>query len=48
MEVFANLFDDLTGWLTMGIIAFMIVMMAFLFIQLLGKRNQVISMTILL
>ncbi len=30
MEVFGNLFNDLTGLLTIGILVFMIVMLAFL------------------
>lgn len=40
MEVFANLFNDLTGWLTMGIITFMIVMMAFLFTLFFGASGK--------
>ena len=40
MEVFANLFDDLTGWLTMGIIVFMLVMMAFLFTLFFGGSGK--------
>jgi len=31
MNVFSELFNDLTGWLTVGIIIFMLVMMAYLF-----------------
>ena len=40
MEVFANLFNDLTGWLTMRIIAFMIIMMAFLFTLFFGGSGK--------
>jgi ABC-type transport system involved in multi-copper enzyme maturation permease subunit len=29
MNVFSELFNDLTGWLTVGIIVFMLVMMVF-------------------
>jgi len=31
MQVFADLFNDLTGWLTIGIITSVIVMMVFFF-----------------
>ena len=31
MEVFSELFNDFTGWLTVGVIVFMLVMMAYLF-----------------
>jgi len=37
MEVFSNLFDDLMGWLTIGILVFMIVMLAFLFSMFVKK-----------
>ncbi len=40
MEVFGNLFNDLTGWLTVGIIVFMLVMMAYLFSMFIGKMNK--------
>jgi hypothetical protein len=31
MDIFSTLFNDLTGWLTIGIIVFMLVMMGYLF-----------------
>ena len=37
MNVFGELFNDLTGWLTVGIIIFMLVMMAFLFSMFINK-----------
>jgi hypothetical protein len=37
MDVFTNLFNDLTGWLTVGILVFMLVMMAFLFSMFIKK-----------
>ena len=37
MNVFSELFNDLTGWLTVGIIVFMLVMMAFLFSMFINK-----------
>jgi len=37
MNVFSELFNDLTGWLTVGIIVFMLVMMAFLFSLFINK-----------
>lgn len=37
MDVFSNLFNDMTGWLTVGIIVFMLVMMAFLFSMFISK-----------
>ena len=40
MEVFSNLFNDFTGWLTVGIIIFMLVMMAFLFSMLISKSKK--------
>ncbi|MBN4063876.1 DUF3149 domain-containing protein [Cardiobacterium sp. AH-315-I02] len=40
MEVFGNLFSDLTGWLTMGIIVFMLVMMAYLVTMAISKMNK--------
>ena len=39
MEVFADLFDGLMGWLTLGILAFMLVMMAFLFSMFIKKSG---------
>ena len=40
MEVFANLFNDLTGWLTIGIIVFMIAMMGYLFSIFFGSSGS--------
>jgi hypothetical protein len=40
MEVFSNLFGDLTGLLTIGIIVFMLVMMAFLFTMFISKSKK--------
>jgi len=37
MNVFSELFNDLTGWFTVGIIVFMLVMMAFLFSMFINK-----------
>lgn len=37
MEVFSNLFNDLTGWLTIGILLFVLVMMAYLFSMFINK-----------
>jgi hypothetical protein len=37
MDIFSNLFNDLTGWLTVGILLFMLVMMAFLFAMFINK-----------
>lgn len=37
MDVFSNLFNDLTGWLTIGIIVFMLVMMGYLFSMFINK-----------
>lgn len=31
MGIFVELFNDLTGWLTIGVLVFMLVMMAYLF-----------------
>lgn len=31
MDIFGELFNDLAGWLTIGIIVFMLVMMGYLF-----------------
>jgi len=40
MGVFGELFNDLTGWLTIGIIVFMLVMMAFLFSMFINKSSN--------
>ena len=40
MEVFADLFNDLTGWLTIGILVFMIVMMGYLFSMFFGSSGS--------
>ena len=40
MEVFSNLFNDFTGLLTLGIIIFMLVMMAFLFSMFISKSKK--------
>ena len=37
MEVFSELFNDFTGWLTIGIIVFMLLMMAYLFSMFINK-----------
>lgn len=37
MNVFSELFNDLTGWLTVGIVVFMLVMMAYLFTMFINK-----------
>ncbi|MBT8118702.1 MAG: DUF3149 domain-containing protein [Gammaproteobacteria bacterium] len=37
MNIFSELFNDLTGWLTVGIILFMLLMMAFLFSMFVNK-----------
>jgi hypothetical protein len=39
MEVFGNLFNDLTGLLTVGILVFMIVMLAFLAAMFIKKSG---------
>lgn len=39
MEVFADLFNDLTGWLTIAILAFMIGMMAYLANMFISKSK---------
>ncbi len=39
MEVFGDLFNDLTGWLTIGILIFMIGMMAFLTNMIIKKSR---------
>lgn len=40
MSVFGELFNDLTGWLTVGIIVFMLVMMTFLFSMFINKSSK--------
>ena len=40
MKVFGNLFNDLTGMLTLGIIVFMLVMMAYLFSMFISKSSK--------
>ncbi len=39
MDVFSRLFNDLTGWLTIGIIVFMLIMMAYLFSMFINKSS---------
>jgi cbb3-type cytochrome oxidase subunit 3 len=39
MGVFGELFNDLTGMLTIGIIVFMLVMMAYLFSMFINKSK---------
>ena len=39
MEVFANLFNDLTGWLTIGILVFMLGMMGYLATMFISKSK---------
>ena len=39
MEVFGDLFNDLTGWLTIGILVFMISMMAYLTSMFISKSK---------
>jgi hypothetical protein len=40
MGVFAELFNDLTGWLTVAIIVFMLVMMGYLFSMFINKSAK--------
>ncbi|MCK4674830.1 MAG: DUF3149 domain-containing protein [Gammaproteobacteria bacterium] len=40
MGVFGELFNDFTGWLTIGIIIFMLVMMAYLFTMFINKSAK--------
>ncbi len=40
MKVFSDLFSDFTGLLTVGIIAFMLVMMIYLFSMFVSKANK--------
>ncbi len=39
MEVFSDLFNDFTGWLTVGVIVFILVMMAYLFSMFISKSK---------
>ena len=39
MSVFSELFNDFTGWLTVGIIVFMLAMMAYLFSMFISKSK---------
>jgi len=40
MGVFSDLFKDFTGWLTVGVIVFMLVMMAYLFSMFISKATK--------
>lgn len=40
MNVFSELFNDYTGWLTVGVIVFMLVMMAYLFSMFISKSGK--------
>lgn len=40
MNVFSELFNDLTGWLTIGVLVFMLVMMAYLFSMFISKSSK--------
>jgi hypothetical protein len=40
MNVFSELFNDFTGWLTVGVILFMLVMMAYLFSMFISKSGK--------
>jgi len=40
MEVFSNLFDNFMGWLTIGIVVFMLLMMAYLFSMFVNKSGH--------
>ena len=37
IDVFSELFNDLTGWLSVGIIIFMLLMMTYLFSMFINK-----------
>lgn len=39
MRVFSDLFNDMTGWLTIGILVFVLVMMAYLFSMFIKKSR---------
>ncbi|HHJ35096.1 MAG TPA: DUF3149 domain-containing protein [Gammaproteobacteria bacterium] len=40
MGVFGELFNDMTGWLTVGVILFMLVMMGYLFSMFISKSAK--------
>lgn len=40
MRVFSELFNDFTGWFTIGVIVFMLVMMAYLFSMFISKSAK--------
>ena len=40
MTVFSELFNDFTGWLTVGVILFMLVMMGYLFSMFISKSGN--------
>jgi hypothetical protein len=40
MNALGDLFNDYTGWLVVGIIVFMLVMMAYLFNMFISKSNK--------
>ncbi len=40
MGVFGDLLNDLTGWLTIGTMVFMLVMMAYIFGMIVSKINK--------
>jgi hypothetical protein len=40
MQVFADLFQSFMGWLTLGVLAFMLVMMAYLFSMFVSKSGK--------
>lgn len=40
MGIFNDLFSDLTGWLTIAIIVFMLLMMAYLFTTFIRKASK--------
>jgi len=40
MDVFTSLFNDLTGWLTIGILVFMLIMMGYLFSMFINKSSH--------
>ena len=39
MRVFSELFNDMTGWLTIGILLFVMIMMAYLFSMFIRKSR---------
>jgi hypothetical protein len=43
MKIFADLFNDFTGWLTVAVIVFMLVMMAYLFSMFISKSKKIIK-----